>query len=405
MKKDRDANFLPSEEKKQANEVLQKQPQQGDAEMKLVIPEMEVEEKQEKKKESFWERRKRKKQEKMLAKMRKKGETGAVKEAINKEQTEISETDQPKAELFGNMQQKKEEPKKQMPPKVQPEKKKEEPPKKEQITQKPQPPKQEMKQEEKKSEPPKPSKVEEPKKEVEKKPEEPKEKKPERDNSPKPMMAAPQMNGGGKKMHQPENQGSDFDGPSVNLVPDTMMPQGGAPNWILGAVILVFTIAVWVIIGGIGVSRAQRAEAQAAQKMSRISQVNKLINEFSSGKEAAQTLQKQFNSVEDLITNHVYWTPVLKEIEENTISDVYYISINTDISTKLVSLRAISKNYAAAARQIRSFELIPDVIQSVSVGEVRVENQPDAELPVPIVAFDLELTLADDIFNFTSLSE
>jgi len=387
MKKQQDPNFLPQNEQQKANEVLQKQSQQGSAEMKLVVPKMEEGKKKEKKKESFWQRRKRKKEEKRLAKLRRKGETGAVKEALKKDnQPNISQKDS-KPELFSDVIASR--PQKETQPVAPSSKIKEEPKSdaKQMKTEKPATPKPVTKKEST------PSKSE---KESDKKIT--KQKMPAKVDTPPKKDEQVQKS---KKMHQPEQKGDDFDGPSVNLVPDTMMQQKSGPKWVLGLVILLVTVAIWVIIGGIGISRAKKAEAQVQERTNRLNQLNKIIAEFDSGKIAAQSLQEQFDAVEGLIDNHLYWTPLLEKLEENTLSDVYYLAINADETTRVVSLRAIAKNYAAAARQIRSFQLVPNFISDVTVGEVRVENQPEAELPVPIVTFDLQLTLTEGVLTFS----
>ncbi len=393
MKKEESPNFLPQDERQRANEVLQKQAQQSDAEMKLVIQQMEQKDmKNAGKKESFWQKRKRVKQEKKDAKLRRKGETGSVKKGMNTDLPKNTSLKEPKPELFSDIIATKQETK----PVFTATKADQKAP----VT---------------KPEQPKAPKMVEPNKvkSVEVKPVEPLAKKIEvKTSAPKPISQQPTIPAspkqeirapkGSKKMHEPEKNGTDFDGPSVNLVPDTMMPQSGGPNWILGLVILVITIAILVIVGGIGASRVKKAEAQVLEKKNRITQIDKLITEFNSGKVAAQSLQEQFDSVEGLIENHLYWTPLLKKLEENTLSDVYYIAINADQATQVVSLSAIAKNYAAAARQIRSFQLAPNFVSKVTVGEVRVENQPEAELPVPIVTFDLQLELKDGVLTFVS---
>jgi len=204
---------------------------------------------------------------------------------------------------------------------------------------------------------------------------------------------------GGKKLHLPESGVTSFTGPGVNLVPEGAVEVAAGSSWMLGVVILIFTVAVWVIVGGIGVSQVKKAEARSLQLNDQISQIQKVINEFDSSKSATQTLQKQLSAIEDLVDEHVYWTVVLEHLEKNTIPDVYYRAITAERASNKVIVEGIAKDYAAAARQIRAFEKTPGFIKNIEVGEARIENQPDAVLPVPVVSFGLELTLVDGVLS------
>lgn len=198
-----------------------------------------------------------------------------------------------------------------------------------------------------------------------------------------------------KKMHQPERDG-EYSGPPVNLVPEYVSSQVYGQPWILTASVLVIVLAIWVIISGITISHVNKVEAQVAQKQAELVQLQVVIKNFEAGKDAADSLQKQFSAVEGLIDEHIYWLNFLDELEGKTIPDVYYVNVSSQQFNE-VSLGAIAKNYAAAARQIRVFERSTDVIKEVSVNEVRVEVQPGSKLPVPIVAFTVKLVLQPDV--------
>ena len=390
------SNLLPDQERKEAKEIMKKEARPQEAEIRLIIPKMEEKTEKKKKKESFFERRRRLKEEKRLAKMRKKGDIGSAKEILEHEKKEES-AHKSKADLFADVSEKKEKAIAYPPKKVEEKHRPAPKPVREHIAAKSfqqhpkpvHPPKRHLEASKKFEHAPKPK-------------HEPRHEKVQHEPKPKDHVKPhkkKKLRNGGKKLHLPEGGVTSFTGPGVNLVPEGAAEIVGGSSWILGTVILIFTVAFWVIVGGIGVSKVKKAEARSLQLNDQISQIQKVINEFDSSKSASQTLQKQLSAIEELVNEHIYWTVVLEHLEKNTIPDVYYRAITAERASNKIIVEGIAKDYAAAARQIRAFEKTPGFIKNIEVGEARIENQPDAVLPVPVVSFGLELTLVDGVLS------
>lgn len=203
----------------------------------------------------------------------------------------------------------------------------------------------------------------------------------------------------GAKMHEPEGAGTVALG--VNLVPQDVALEAQGSPWSLYAGILIVVAGVWVGVSGYAISRAKGAEAQAQELNARLNQINAAVKDYETDKKSYEALQKQFSLVKGLVDNHVYWTPFLQKLEETTIPDVYYLGVSSN-SNGNVTLRAVAKSYSAAARQIRAFERASTFVQSVSVNQARQELQQGATLPVPVVAFDMQLKLVPGIFTVTA---
>jgi hypothetical protein len=206
-----------------------------------------------------------------------------------------------------------------------------------------------------------------------------------------PVMPIEKKTESRTKLHEPVDA-ADLSGPRVNLVPTGFSEQSQEKPWVLYASILVLTCAVWILFSGVAIARAKRAESRVSEWNAKILQINTAIRNYEDGKAAALALQKQFTLVKQQIEDHVYWTPVLQKLEETTIPDVYYVSISANRSGE-VHLRAIAKSYEAAARQIRAFERSSGFVKDVQVNQASQQLQPGSTLPVPIVAFDIRLTL------------
>lgn len=204
---------------------------------------------------------------------------------------------------------------------------------------------------------------------------------------------------GKAKLHEPTGE-SGFMGPGVNLVPSEVAAAAQGTPWGIYAGILVVVLGVWVGVSGYAISRAKRAETRIQELNARLTQVNTIIKDYEEDKPAHVALQKQFTLVKDLVNAHVYWTPFLQKLEETTIPDVYYLGINANRDGS-VTLRAVAKNYASAARQIRAFERASAFVQSVQVNQARQELQRGAALPVPVVAFDVQLKLVSGVFTLS----
>ncbi len=199
------------------------------------------------------------------------------------------------------------------------------------------------------------------------------------------------------KLHEPAADGG-FMGPGVNLVPSDVVRAAQGTPWGLYAGILVAVLGVWVGVSGYSISRARSAEARVQELNARMTQVNTIIKDYESDKTVHVALQKQFTLVKGLVDGHIYWTPFLQKLEETTIPDVYYMGMNANRDGS-VTLRAVAKNYASAARQIRAFERASTFVQSVQVNQARQDLQKGAALPVPVVEFDIQLKLVAGIFT------
>lgn len=394
--KNKSLDFLPESEKKEAQEALSGvgRPEAGD--IKLVVPKIKTKaKKKEEKKDSWWQRRKKRREEKLLEKKRKRGELGEMA-PVKRREKKTKEAAHPKSDLFSDVLNHK-------PKKSWWEAKKE---KKAVIKEEKPAPIKEFKappkvvyQETPPPLPPKPAvmpKLTEERVVVMPKPlETPKKEEKKVKKSFKHAEPAKSL----KKLHDAKAMEQDF-GPRVNLVPEE---DEGQPV-ILGASILILVVAFWVLIGGVAVSGVKKAEAQVQQKNAELAKVNKIIKDYDSGKAVAQTLQKQFGAVGQLMDTHIYWTPILQKLEATTIPDVYYTTIDAKKSGE-VQLGAIAKNFEAAARQIRAFEKAPQFVSSVLVTNASVQNQPGAKLPVPVVTFDIYLQLVDNILYFQNPEE
>lgn len=215
--------------------------------------------------------------------------------------------------------------------------------------------------------------------------------------APAPRMAppapkpTPKKESSKGKMHEPQGDMS-FGGPDVNLVPEYVKAEIGDRSWVLLVSIMVFVFAFWVIASGVAVARAKSAESKQSELHARLTQVNAAVKHYEEEKTAEQNLQKQFTFVETALNNHVYWTPFLQKLEETTIPDVYYVDMTADRNGS-IRLKAVAKSYTSAARQIRAFERATSFVQKVDIHEAMLQPQPKSALPVPVVTFDIQLTL------------
>lgn len=406
MKPD-ELNFIPEEEKAEADEALRKQKKSQAGEMKLVIPKVEEKGGEKVKKESWLQRRKKRKAAKEAEKRRKRGET-AIKEAVKTHKTEHKEVKKVKPGLFEGVKPK--EKKEEKPPLF----KKAEVSKKELAKKRPAPA--EKKAEPKLAKPPKPPKAPKtswwqerkakkkeepapaPKPAKLPKPPKPKKEKPAPPAKPEPKPIVLDTKKGeakSSKMHQPEGNVEGF-GPSVNLVPEGVRVATHGQPWVLSIIVLLLITAIWLVTAGIALTHVKNIEAKVLEKQTELAKLDILIKDAESIKGASQLLQKQFKAIGELLGTHVVWEDFFKQLEEKTIPDVYYVNLNATESGEII-LGSIAKTYESAARQIRSFERSPGLASSVSVTEARVELQPASKLPVPIVRFDIVLQLADGV--------
>ena len=94
------------------------------------------------------------------------------------------------------------------------------------------------------------------------------------------------------------------------------------------------------------------------------------------------TLNQQLNAVNLLIGSHPFWSDAFTQIQGLVQPQVQFQSVNADMLSKTILIKALAANYTVIARQIASFYTIDSVtdiilnkVQSQPTGRVEFTMQ------------------------------
>ena len=160
---------------------------------------------------------------------------------------------------------------------------------------------------------------------------------------------------------------------------------------------IIFAVIVALFVGGMwGYAYYLRREANAS--LSRIQELEKELQGLAGVRDKARDYQKQIQNIESLQRQHVYWTPILQEIQKITVQSVSFTSIHLDRDGAIV-LQGNADSYSRVAEQMESFrnsKVFTDV--DVNTASLQTGNQNSGR-----VVFTVNAYLGSDaLFNSTN---
>ena len=107
------------------------------------------------------------------------------------------------------------------------------------------------------------------------------------------------------------------------------------------------------------------------------------------------TFKKQLSIVDDLLTNHIYWTNFFTKLEKYTLSQVFYRGLDISTGNK-ISLRAAAPDYQTAAQQLLIFQSANDFIKEAHLSDLNYSKTNKGN----ILNFNLEIVLVKDLLKY-----
>lgn len=126
--------------------------------------------------------------------------------------------------------------------------------------------------------------------------------------------------------------------------------------------------------------------------------IKKTIEEYDFQRKQMEGLKARLIALEDLLTNHVYWTQVFSMLEKYTIDDVYFKSFAATQEGSII-LSAVGKDYEAVAKQLVAFQQAKDFISDAKINAaVAAINQKNDIITLVKTHFDVVLNLMPEVF-------
>lgn len=198
---------------------------------------------------------------------------------------------------------------------------------------------------------------------------------------------------------------------SVNLVPeDTLrIVKKELPERLKYLALFLVLLVGLMLVGWGGLAWFQINTFTEIQEVRKeISLKEAEIHQYKTQSSEVIKLRERYDLVKVLLEEHVYWTKFFTLLERYTTPDVYYtsFSVKSDKGAR-ITLNARARNVEAVAEQLRILQNATDFVEDVHVNGFSIltnaERRNVLSADDEVVAFDITMTLRDDVFLLTPL--
>lgn len=163
-------------------------------------------------------------------------------------------------------------------------------------------------------------------------------------------------------------------GIDVNLLPEYAADgMGGASGAI--RLLRVFVLALWsfslvyaAMVGYQGYYIFRNEQAQQE-----LTQLNRQIESYHTLQTTVTETNATLQAIQELLTQHIYWSNWLAFLEKYTLPNVYYTEFSGNSSGNM-NLSAVTNDYNAVTQQINAFRSAGDVVEAVEVNTATRAN-------------------------------
>ncbi|MFC1597917.1 PilN domain-containing protein [Patescibacteria group bacterium] len=169
----------------------------------------------------------------------------------------------------------------------------------------------------------------------------------------------------------------------VNLVPHEVKKEFKQKNRLAELVLIIFAFVILVGAAYTGLRWYEKdlnAQTQGIQLQT--DQVNADIARYTGLRRDAGAVNERLDGVAEVLERHVYWTPLLELVEDQTLPTVYYRSISGSADTGVFSFDVVATDYAQVEPQVRLYRessFVKSVNTSSAVQFTVAEDETTAE--------------------------
>ncbi len=199
---------------------------------------------------------------------------------------------------------------------------------------------------------------------------------------------------------------------NVNLIPNALLQELKQRNRLQDLVLISFGgIAVIFLLFGVMKYYQRQLTVDIQDTENRIADIQEQIDSFAEIQAEANAVNEDLKAIQDVLDQHVYWTPFLEFIEAHTLPTVYYKTMAGSAQTGSFTFDVIALDYAQIDAQVRLFENSP-MIESISVtsasefigATVTDDNESvvteEEQQSMKFVTFTMTVTFADELFRY-----
>lgn len=133
------------------------------------------------------------------------------------------------------------------------------------------------------------------------------------------------------------------------------------PSRMVSFYIVIGVVAVELLIYGAMFLYEKRLQRQAEKVEQRGQAVNLEIGKIDAGRLSAISFQKRLSNLEVLLNNHLFWSPVLDELERYTYVQATYQTLQIDEGENRMILTGIVPSYTDMGKLLLGLKASPHI--------------------------------------------
>ena len=162
----------------------------------------------------------------------------------------------------------------------------------------------------------------------------------------------------------------------VNLVTDEMKEVIPTKRKRLVSRFVTILVLVCICFVSFGVSLNyydQKKNTELEKITLELSTIKEQISKYDEDKLEVITVFDRINMVDKFLDYHIYWTNILKLIEEKTLQEVHYSNLSVDAN--IVKLSVSAPDFKTAAKQLHYLKTATEFVKDYSVSGVVVKQE------------------------------
>ncbi|MFH0819358.1 MAG: hypothetical protein V1898_05160 [Patescibacteria group bacterium] len=181
----------------------------------------------------------------------------------------------------------------------------------------------------------------------------------------------------------------------VNLLPDDLIAEL-RPTTKIRALIFtaIFTIILMVLVYALLMWYQTTLLIKVTDTQSQIKLIEQQIVSSTEWQQEALVFNQQVKDIADLLDKKIYWTSFFTALENATLPDVHYATLNGSVDGTF-TLSASAPSYEAVSRQIAAFQQA-SFVESVNVTSA--DMSAETESSAQAVSFNITLTVKPEVF-------
>lgn len=192
----------------------------------------------------------------------------------------------------------------------------------------------------------------------------------------------------------------------VNLLPRDVVNHPFAQHHARQLVLVALVCAVFIALVDIGFALYQRRiHADTSSVEDDITRLDRQIKSYQAMETSARGVSNHLGALQDIVSEHIYWTPLFQLLEERTLENVYYERMLGTAATGFFTFEAVAPNFRTIETQVHALRA-SSYVKSVAVHtasetekQTTIAEGETPVLPAEQISFRMDVEFQPSLFK------